>query len=100
LNESIITAFFGGMQKRVALIQTLAFNPDIPLLNGVFGSLDAQTRLLVEDEFIRISRETKKTVIMVTHDISEAILMAGWVLELSARPGRAKADHKIYFEKG
>ena len=92
-------ALSGGMQKRVALIQTLAFNPDILLLDEAFASLDAQTRLLVEDEFVRISREMGKTVVMVTHDISEAISMADRVIVLSARPGRVKADHKIYFEK-
>lgn len=90
-------ALSGGMQKRVALIQTLAFNPDILLLDEAFASLDAQTRLLVEDEFLRICREMGKTVVMVTHDISEAISMADRVIVLSARPGRVKADHKISF---
>jgi len=93
-------ALSGGMQKRVALIQTLAFNPAVLLLDEAFASLDAQTRLLVEDEFVRVSREMGKTVLMVTHDISEAISMADRVIVLSARPGRVKANYKIQFEKG
>ena len=92
-------ALSGGMQKRAALIQLLAFNPEVLLLDEAFASLDAQTRLLVQDEFIRICRETGKTVIMVTHDIAEAISMADRVIVLSARPARLKADHKIRFER-
>lgn len=90
-------AVSGGMQKRVALMQVLVYEPDILLLDEAFSSLDAQTRTVVEDEFLRICRETGKTVIMVTHDIAEAISMADRVIVLSARPGRVKADHPIRF---
>lgn len=91
-------ALSGGMQKRLALIQTLAFDPGILILDEAFASLDAQTRLLVEDEFVRIAREMGKTVIMVTHDIGEAIAMSDRVVVLSARPGTVKANHEMHFK--
>jgi len=91
-------ALSGGMQKRLALIQTLAYDPGILILDEAFASLDAQTRLLVEDEFVRIAREMGKTVIMVTHDIGEAIAMSDRVVVLSARPGTVKANHEMHFK--
>lgn len=63
----------GGMRQRVALIRTLAINPDILLLDEPFSALDYQTRLAVSDDVYRIIKENKKTVIMVTHDLAEAI---------------------------
>ena len=63
----------GGMRQRVALIRTLATNPDILLLDEPFSALDYQTRLAVSDDVYRIIKKEKKTVIMVTHDLAEAI---------------------------
>ena len=86
----------GGMRQRVALIRTLLTRPDILLLDEPFSALDFQTRLALADEVADIlqDRETgEKTVVLVTHDISEAISMADRVLVLTGRPGRIKAEH-------
>lgn len=66
----------GGMRQRAALIRTLALNPDLLLLDEPFSALDYQTRLQVCDDVYRIIRKEKKTIILVTHDLSEAISMA------------------------
>jgi NitT/TauT family transport system ATP-binding protein len=92
-------ALSGGMQKRVALMQALAYNPQIIILDEAFAALDAQTRLVVQDEFLRITRETGKTVLMVTHDIGEAIAMSDRVIVFSARPGTIKANHPMRFKR-
>ena len=76
----------GGMRQRAALIRTLALNPDLLLLDEPFSALDYQTRLQVCDDVYRIIRKEKKTIILVTHDLSEAISMADRVLILSRRP--------------
>jgi NitT/TauT family transport system ATP-binding protein len=80
----------GGMRQRVALIRTLATNPDILLLDEPFSALDYQTRLAVSDDVYRIIKKEKKTVIMVTHDLAEAISMADTVIVLSHRPATVK----------
>lgn len=80
----------GGMRQRVALIRTLATNPDILLLDEPFSALDYQTRLAVSDDVYRIIKKEKKTVIMVTHDLAEAISMADTVIVLSNRPAVVK----------
>ena len=76
----------GGMRQRAALIRTLALKPELLLLDEPFSALDSQTRLSVSDDIGRILRQEKKTAILVTHDISEAISMADRVIILSARP--------------
>lgn len=83
----------GGMKQRVALIRTLALNPDILLLDEPFSALDYQTRLAVSDDVYKIIKQEKKTVIMITHDIAEAISLSDRVIVLSKRPGKIK---KIY----
>jgi NitT/TauT family transport system ATP-binding protein len=85
----------GGMRQRVALIRTLAINPEILLLDEAFSALDYQTRLVVADEVKQIIVEENKTAILVTHDISEAISMANRVVVLTKRPGRIKNIHQI-----
>jgi NitT/TauT family transport system ATP-binding protein len=85
----------GGMRQRVALIRTLAINPDILLLDEAFSSLDYQTRLEVSNDVYKIIKKEKKTTIMVTHDISEAISMADTVIVLSKRPSIIKSIYKI-----
>jgi NitT/TauT family transport system ATP-binding protein len=80
-----------GMRQRVALARTLATDPDILLMDEPFGALDAQTKLVLEEEFLRIWERERKTVIFVTHDLFEAIAMADRVAVFSARPGRIKS---------
>lgn len=80
----------GGMRQRVALIRTLAIKPDIILLDEPFSALDAQSRLIVSDDVYKIIKHEKKTAIMVTHNISEAIIMANKVIILSDRPSIIK----------
>ena len=83
----------GGMRQRAALIRTLAASPDILLLDEPFSALDYQTRLNVCDDVYHIIRSEKKTALLVTHDISEAISVADRILVLSARPARVVAAH-------
>lgn len=85
----------GGMRQRAALIRTMAVDPEIFLLDEPFSALDYQTRLALEGEVHQILRQAGKTVILVTHDISEAISMSDRVIILSRRPGTLKNDHPI-----
>jgi len=87
----------GGMRQRAALARTLCTNPDIVLLDEPFSALDSQTRLALADEITEILRREAKTVILVTHDIGEAISMAERVIIMSRRPGRIKSNHAIRF---
>ena len=87
----------GGMRQRAALIRTLALNPDLLLLDEPFSALDYQTRLQVCDDVYRIIRKEKKTIILVTHDLSEAISMADRVLILSRRPASIQKIISIAF---
>jgi NitT/TauT family transport system ATP-binding protein len=87
----------GGMRQRVALARTLCTEPDVVLLDEPFSALDSQTRLALADEVTEILRREAKTVILVTHDIGEAVSMAERVIVLSRRPGQVKSDHSIRF---
>ena len=88
----------GGMRQRVALIRTLATNPDILLLDEPFSALDYQTRLAISDDIYKILKKEKKTVIMVTHDIAEAISMCDKVVVLTNRPSKIKNIYDIKLE--
>ena len=85
----------GGMRQKVALIRTLATKPELLLLDEPFSALDFQTRLRLGDEIHSILKEEGKTVILVTHDISEAVSMGDRVLVFSSRSTRIKAEHII-----
>lgn len=85
----------GGMRQRVALIRTLATNPDILLLDEPFSALDYQSRLAISDDIYKILKKEKKSVIMVTHDIAEAISMCDKVIVLSNRPAEIKSIYEI-----
>lgn len=89
----------GGMRQRVALIRTLALKPDILLLDEPFSALDYQTRLAVSDDVFKIIKDTGKTVIMITHDIAEAISMADRVVVLTDRPSKVKKIYQIEMEE-
>ena len=88
----------GGMRQRAALIRTLALKPELLLLDEPFSALDYQTRLNVSDDIGRILRQEKKTAILVTHDISEAISMADRVIILSPRPAIICKIVPIHFD--
>lgn len=81
----------GGMRQRAALIRTLVLNPELMLLDEPFSALDYQTRLTVSDDIGTILRSSRKTAVLVTHDISEAVSMADRVIVLSARPATVQA---------
>lgn len=85
----------GGMRQKVALIRTLAFDPPLLLLDEPFSALDYQTRLRLADEMVDIIRREKKTAILVTHDIAEAVSCADRVLVFSDRPARVAFSHRI-----
>ena len=85
----------GGMRQRVALIRTLAVNPDIILLDEAMSSLDYQTRLRIGEDLYKIIKKEKKTAIMVTHDIGEAISMSDRVIVLTNRPSTVKNIYEI-----
>ncbi len=85
----------GGMRKRAAIVRTLAYDPAIILMDEPFGPLDAQTRLILQDQLLRLWEGSGRTIIFVTHDIVEAIALSDRVAILSASPGRLKAVHPI-----
>lgn len=85
----------GGMRKRVALTRTMAYEPTVFLLDEPFTALDAQTRIYVGNRFLRVLETLGQTVLIVTHDIDEAIAMADRVLVMTASPGRIAADFAI-----
>ena len=85
----------GGMRQRAALIRTLAVNPEILLLDEPFSSLDYQTRLAISEEIWLIIKKEKKTAILVTHDIAEAVSMSDRIIVLTRRPGEVKSEHVI-----
>ena len=85
----------GGMRQRVALIRTLAINPDILLLDEPFSALDYMTRLKLSNDVYEIIKKEKKTVILVTHDIAEAISLSDKVIVLTKRPSSIKNIYNI-----
>lgn len=80
----------GGMRRRVQLATLLAFDPPVVLMDEPFGALDAQTRTIIEDDFLQLWEENRKTVLFVTHDLEEAICLCDRVIILTAHPGTVK----------
>jgi NitT/TauT family transport system ATP-binding protein len=97
--DSYPSQLSGGMKQRTAIARTLAFDPQILLMDEPFGALDAQTRALMQAELLGIWQRTPKTVIFVTHDVREAVYLADRVAVMSARPGRIKAIVETRFDK-
>jgi NitT/TauT family transport system ATP-binding protein len=85
----------GGMQKRGSIARTLVYRPDVMLMDEPFGALDAQTRMVMQNDLQALSLEARATVIFVTHDITESVLLADSVVVLSQRPARILANVPI-----
>ena len=93
--ESYPDNLSGGMRQRVALIRTLSTNPNLLLLDEPFSALDYQSRLIISNDIYNILKKEKKTMIMVTHDIGEAISMCNKVIVLTDRPSTIKSIYDI-----
>lgn len=89
----------GGMRQRAAIARSFATGSDVLLMDEPLGALDAQTRLLMQEELLRLWEQEKKTVVLVTHQIEEAILLGDQVWVMSARPGRIKRVIDVPFER-
>ncbi|MGW4034259.1 ABC transporter ATP-binding protein [Streptomyces sp. NPDC004838] len=88
-----------GMRQRVAIARTLVAEPQLILMDEPFAALDAQTRVLVHEQFLSLWEKTGSTVVMVTHDLVEGITLSDRVVVMSARPGRIKEDITVPFER-
>jgi NitT/TauT family transport system ATP-binding protein len=89
----------GGMRQRVALARAFLTNPDVLLMDEPFGALDAQTRIILQEELLNIWKNEQKTVLFVTHDIDEAILLSDRIIVISDRPGQIKQIIPIPFKR-
>ena len=85
----------GGMQQRVGIARALANYPDVLLMDEPFGALDSQTRIIMQENLLKLWREFKITVVFVTHDIDEAVFLADRILLMSTLPGKIKKDLKV-----
>ena len=89
----------GGMRQRVGLARMLALDPGVLLMDEPFGSLDAQTRMMMQELLLRVWEEDKKTVVFVTHDVDEAVLLADRIIVLTAGPGRVKEQIDVDLDR-
>lgn len=94
------TQLSGGMRQRVAIARTLANDPALLLMDEPFGALDAETRWHMQELLVEIAERADTTIVMVTHDIEEAIFLADQIVFLSAHPGRIKEEIHPEFKQG
>jgi NitT/TauT family transport system ATP-binding protein len=85
----------GGMRQRANIIRTLIYDPELILMDEPFGPLDAQTRIVLQDQLLKIWWTTRKTILFITHDLIEAITLADRVVLMSSRPGKVKSIENI-----
>jgi NitT/TauT family transport system ATP-binding protein len=89
----------GGMQQRIGLARALAIDPAILLMDEPFSALDAQNREILQQELLRIHRQTGKTILFVTHDLDEAIYLSDRIVVLAAKPGRVRRIMEVPFPR-
>ncbi len=94
-DEHYPSTLSGGMRQRVALARTLVNEPQVLLLDEPFAALDFQTKLLIESDTARLVRQSRRSVLLITHDIEEAVSLADRVIVLTKRPTRVKAEYRI-----
>jgi len=80
----------GGMQQRVAIARAYALDPDVLLMDEPFGALDAQTRVVMQEELVKLARKNPRTVLFITHAVEEAVYLSDRVVIMAAKPGRVK----------
>jgi NitT/TauT family transport system ATP-binding protein len=97
--DSYVHELSGGMKQRVALARALAMEPEILLMDEPFAALDAQSRDQFHRELQQIWMKTKKTIVFVTHNVSEAVCLGDRVIVLTYRPGRVKKEFKVSYPR-
>lgn len=97
--ESYPSELSGGMQQRVGLARALAVNPEVLLMDEPFGALDAQTKDQMQTELLRLWEDERKTVVFITHDISEAVYLADRILVMSSKPSTMVHEVDVDFER-
>ena len=85
----------GGMRQRANIIRTLIYDPELILMDEPFGPLDAQTRIVLQDQLLKLWSATRKTIVFITHDLIEAITLADRVVLMSSRPGKIKSIENV-----
>jgi NitT/TauT family transport system ATP-binding protein len=97
--DALPKALSGGMKQRAAIARALANEPDILLMDEPFGALDAQTKEILQEFLLQVWQQTQTTILMITHDVEEAVFLAQRIYVLSSRPGQIKAEISVSLDK-